>query len=248
MSKVRFALIGIALIVGLATIPAMAADRALAEIRGYSEDGRYFAFEEFGVQDGSGFAYSTYYMIDLSQDRWVVGTPVQDMAESEDITLDAIRKRAAGDAASRLDDLGITVPAEVAAAIGDGAVDTEGKSLSFGLPRYSAPGSVLGKYTLSLKTFTAEAAAPCQDWFGAVAKGFIAKLGDSGPAREVHRDGVLPRSRGCPEDYRIYGVYVPFGATDISHSVALISVFAHGFEGLDRRFIAVPLAYDKGGS
>ena len=62
---------------------ASAGDRALIDFIGYSDDARYFAFEEFGIQDGSGFAYSSVYVVDLATDSWVLGTPVKVKAEDE---------------------------------------------------------------------------------------------------------------------------------------------------------------------
>ena len=58
---------------GLTT--ALAADAADRAIIGFSGDGRFFAFEEFGIQDGSGFPYANIYVIDLEKDRWVEGSP-----------------------------------------------------------------------------------------------------------------------------------------------------------------------------
>ena len=49
--------------------PASAGDRAQFNPIGFSEDGRYFAFEEFGIQDGSGFPYSNTFIIDLPADN-----------------------------------------------------------------------------------------------------------------------------------------------------------------------------------
>jgi len=59
----------------LAASPAFAGDRANLNILGYSEDGRYFAFEEYGVHDGSGGNYSDIYVIDLPADKWTYGSP-----------------------------------------------------------------------------------------------------------------------------------------------------------------------------
>jgi len=227
--------------------PACAADRASASVVGYSADGRYFAFEEFGIQDGSGFAYSTYYMIDLSQDRWVVGTPIRVQADNEGQTLEAIRKTARADAETFLADFAISQPAELLVAIGDGAPDQDGKSLVFGVPAPSEPGAVSGHYELSLQTFDTESGSPCMDWFSESAVGYRLTISETGPAREIHQDNVLPRSRGCPADYRLFAVYAPFQAFNIAHTIALVSVYVHGFEGLDRRFIAQPLAFAQGG-
>jgi predicted secreted protein len=43
-------------LIALAATPALAGDRALIDYIGFSPDARYFAFEEFGIQDGSGCA------------------------------------------------------------------------------------------------------------------------------------------------------------------------------------------------
>ena len=221
---------------------ARAADAALMEPIGYSENLRYFVFEEFGIQDGSGFAYSSIYMIDLSQDRWVVGTPIRVIAESEEEPLTSVRAHARADAEPLLTDLSIDVPAHELASNGDGAPDNDGKSLVFGLPLPGSPDGLDGRHALGLETYTTASGSPCEDWFAEKAVGFVLSITDFGPQREVHRDEVIPRSRGCPAQYRIHSVYAPFQATDIASSVALISVYVQGFEGLDRRFMAVALA------
>lgn len=220
--------------------PAAAGDRALADIIGYSGDARYFAFEEFGIQDGSGFAYSSIYIIDLSTDAWVVGTPIREQAEDEGVALSHIRATAQAQAAEDLAGLGIEVPAEFAAMIGDGVPQTDAQTLRFGVPGFG-PGEVRGDYELRLSSFPATAAAPCAEWFAVEPLGYQLMIADNGNERLIHRDGALPRSRGCPMDYRIHGVVLPFNASSISDAVALISVFPGGFEGPDRRFIAVPL-------
>src|SRR5262245_14136735 len=59
----------------LLALPTLAGDRALIEFLGYSPDGKYFAFEQFGIQDGSGHAYSEIQVIDLVADKWTYGSP-----------------------------------------------------------------------------------------------------------------------------------------------------------------------------
>ena len=220
--------------------PGLAGDRALIDYVGFSPDFRYFAFEEFGIQDGSGFAYSNLYVVDLKTDSWVVGTPVRLQAESEETGLVAIRATAAEKAANHVDGFDITVPVEIAALIGDGAPDTDGKSLDFGAPGYF-PGAVSGDYRLELSTFKTTATSPCAEWFSIDPRGYMLSISDSGTSRLIHRDGSLPRSRGCPTDYRIHSVVMPFQGTTLSNAVAIISVYPGGFEGPDRRFLAVPL-------
>jgi hypothetical protein len=143
--------------------PALAGDRALIDYVGFSPDFRYFAFEEFGIQDGSGFAYSNLYVVDLDTDSWVVGTPVRRQADSEETSLVDVRAAVADKASSHIESFSIDVPVEIAALIGDGVPDTDGASLNFGAPAYW-PGAVSGDYTLTLGTFETAATSPCAEW------------------------------------------------------------------------------------
>jgi len=231
----------VASIIGLLlAVPALAGDRALIDVIGFSPGARYFAFEEFGVQDGSGFAYSSIYLIDLEADSWVVGTPIRKRADDETTTLSQVRAQVQSQAAENIEGFGINVPAEWAALIGDGAPGTDAQVLRFGSPGYN-PGDVSGDYELRLSSFPTTAASPCAEWFSVEPLGYQLTIADKGSKRLIHRDGALPRSRGCPTAYRLYGVVLPFNAGSISDAVALISVYPGGFEGPDRRFIAVPL-------
>ncbi|ODT76786.1 MAG: hypothetical protein ABS76_29865 [Pelagibacterium sp. SCN 64-44] len=224
----------------LFALPALAGDRALIDYVGFSRDFRYFAFEEFGNQDGSGFAYANLYVVDLATDTWVIGTPIRLQADDETTGLAEIRAEARARAESHITEFRIDVPVEIAALIGDGVPDNDAKSLVFGAPGY-LPGAVAGRYTLDLSTFTTNAVSPCTEWFGVQPKGYELRIGDSGTQRLVHRDGPLPRSRGCPLDYRLYAVVMPHMGAILAHAVAIISVYPGGFEGPDRRFLAVPL-------
>jgi len=225
---------------GLLTAPALAGDRAQLDLIGYSRDGSYFAFEEFGIQDGSGFAYSSIYVVDLVDDSWAVGTPIRITAEEESVPLTDIRAQARGKAASYIATLGIEVPAELVAMIGDGAPGDDGLTLSFGLPGLGI-NPVEAGHTLQLTRYGTSSATPCLEWFGSAPQGYALSIEDEAGSRVVHRDDSLPRSRGCPVNYRLYGVVLPFAPAPLSHAVALISVYTFGFEGPDRRFLAVPL-------
>lgn len=230
----------IAFLFGLIATPSLAGDRALIDYVGFSQGFDYFAFEEFGIQDGSGFAYANLYVVDLVNDAWVVGTPIRVQAEDEAKTLADVRAEAMALARDHIEGFAIDVPVEIAALIGDGVPDTDARSLAFGAPAY-LPGTVSGDYTISLSTFPTDAASPCGQWFDIEPLGYALSLSDGGAERVVHRDTSLPRSRGCPFDYRIHSVVMPFMGTSLEHAVAIISVYPGGFEGPDRRFLAVPL-------
>ena len=224
-------------------------EKALLNIIGYSEDGRYFSFEEYGIQDGSGFAYSSIYIIDLSDDSWVVGTPIRVIDKEMDETSEAVtllanaRSEAHEKAQLRLDGLAMNRPAMILAYNGDGELDSDGLSLRFGVARHGMNPS-LSDYMLNLESFNAQTALSCVEWFSKPAVGFLLKLvnAQSGIEEEIYRDKVLSRSRGCASSYKISGIYIPYEASDISDAVTLISVFGRGFEGaIDRRYIVVPI-------
>ena len=230
----------LALACALAASPAAAGDRALIDFIGYSEDGRYFAFEEFGVQDGSGFAYSSIYVVDLPADKWISGTPVRVVLEDDAAGPAAARAEAREQAAATLDRLAISAPVHLIALNGDGEPG-DGLSLAFGAVGY-APGELQSAYRLSLEIFDATSAEDCVSFLGEEPKGYALLLEGEGESRELHRDaGTLPRSRGCPVTYRIYGVAARPDTGSLDDAVAIVSVYPFGFEGPDRRFIAVPL-------
>lgn len=232
--------LALSLLMGFAQ-PVLAGDRALIDFIGYSDDFRYFAFEEFGIQDGSGFAYSNVYVIDLPADRWLAKTPIRVQAEDEATGLGAVRAEALGKAQSHIETLNISVPADLIVLHGDGAPDREAKALEFGIPGY-LPSMLLEEFELSLSTKPATTNDPCEEWFGTEAQGFALTLTDENGERIVHDDGEkLPASRGCAFNYRLYGVVMPFYTLSLEHAVAIVSVYPGGFEGPDRRFLAVPL-------
>ena len=77
-------LIGVCLLVQLASgIAARAGDVAELEILGFTKDGGVFAFEEYGVADGSGFPYANRYYIDTATDTFLSGTPIRVRLDNE---------------------------------------------------------------------------------------------------------------------------------------------------------------------
>lgn len=220
-------------------MPAFAGDRALINFIGYSADGRYFAFEEFGVQDGSGFAYSTIYVIDLPADKWVAGTPFHMTAEDFEAEkpLGSVRATLMNRAAGDLNDLDIEVPAEILVLLGDGVPGADGHSLEYSIPNWGPPGSTEEHvFSATLDVFPADSPEDCVTYIGDKAKGYALSF----KGEELHRDKTLPKSRGCPLDYRLYAIVQPFEG-GAGQKVAIISSYPFGFEGPDRRFLAVPL-------
>src|SRR5690349_16201742 len=100
----------------LAAAPALAGDRALFNFIGYSQDGTYAAFEELGEWDGVGGYYSHIYIVNLTDDSWVKGSPYlvdPNPNVDEDTTpIGVVRAKALELARAKLNELKIDVPAE----------------------------------------------------------------------------------------------------------------------------------------
>jgi predicted secreted protein len=217
--------------------PTLAGDRAQFQPIGYSGDGRYFAFEEFGVQDGSGFPYSNTYILDLPADKWVSGTPVRMVHHDETVGIAELRRLAAEDSAGRLERLDIDQPAAIIAMNGEGEPDAAAYGLRFGTPGYGLS-PVQDEYLLELEVFDLPASEDCAIVVDQT-KGFALTLDGQELARDT---GKLPRSRGCAMDYRLYAVVAPAEfSTAPGGRVAIVATYPFGFEGPDRRFIAVPM-------
>ena len=228
----------------LTVAPALAGDRAELNVLGYSEDARYFGFEEFGTFDGSGGHYSHIYVVDLKDDSWVKGTPFStetfDDAEDNPLPLSAVRTKTAALAAPLLKQLKIDAPATTLVLLGDGVPDADGKTMSTAFPSCCGPNNTdeSGNLTLTLSTFPSKMTGDCQV---DTAFGFAleAKYAD-GTSAELHKDGdTLPKSRSCPQDYRLYSIIAPF--EQFGPRVALISSYPFDFEGTSRRYLAVPV-------
>lgn len=240
--------------------PVAASEAAHVNIMGFSEDGRYFVFEEFGLMAGSGAPFTNLYVIDLPANRWVPGTPLRHMIGEGAITegdeyqiLGDIRSIAAEEASTLLDNLDVTIPASVVFARGVGDLAGTPPLVTVRIP-YSD--RLLGEkpftqFHLLLDVIPADDMLDTTAFEHCIAppNGYRLTLLEPGiGARVLHEDQRVPRSRGCVRDYRLSHFLVPDWPScrpevcpDGPLGVALISVFIEGFEGLSRRFIAAPV-------
>jgi predicted secreted protein len=227
-------------------LPAAAADRALINMLGYSADGNVFAFEQFGIQDGSGFPYSEVFVVDLAKDEWIGGTPFEVTIENEEASLAEARERAMDRAKATLDRYEIEVPVEIVALIGEGEYSTDtGTRMHWSTPACCGAGATQAdaqSLVLELRG-TTSTEDYCKDMNPV---GYNLYHQDKFGVRELHMDGdVLPKSRGCTLDYRIHSVVEPYGEyygiNFTARRVAIIAAYPFGFEGVDRRFLVVPI-------
>jgi hypothetical protein len=159
-TRLRLWLAAMALLLGAA--PAFAGARGQADFIGYSDDGRYFAFEQYGILDGSGGTYSDIFVTDLVKDKWMDGVPFSARTNGEDPAqnLGDTRASARGAAAPLLKKLGIENPVSIAALRGDGELGGDDKAMRFGHPFYSG---IEDDFTMKLEVSDAPASPPGQD-------------------------------------------------------------------------------------
>ena len=218
---------------------AWAGDLAQREILGFSEDGKRFAFEEFGVFDGSGYPYSTIYVIDTQTDSWVAGTPIRMTVESEKATQEAARAKAAKAAAPFLKGIkprGLLLACNPPSEVGADPLRVRFRN-TMAIPPYET--GLSSEYELRLD----EVPGGENKYVDVELRGFrlvlrqlASEAGVAVPGYELtlHEDKALPEGRERAFGYRITDVLL-YRKT----FVVLVLVNSHGYETPDGRYLAV---------
>lgn len=232
----------------LSATAVQAADGAQSQAIGFSPDGKYFAFEQYGIQDGSGFAYSDIFVINIATNEWVKGSPVRVLDESEESNIDAARAQAMTEAKPIIDALKVT-----------GSFDTllhrpftdftnDRRKVRFAR-WYSSTADTgaydyLGSFELEVKDVALPTPADCLETDMAMPVGMEVTVKNlkTETIKSMAKDTTIPKSRNCPHAYDIEAVFAP-SAYNMPNDpvVALIGTYNRGFEGSNRRFIAVPI-------
>jgi predicted secreted protein len=256
----RFALssvIGAALAIPAGT--AQAGDAAARRVIGFSPDGAYFAFEQYGTLDAgaSDSGWSQIDVIDTRTDQFVGGKPIVIVDETEEatLTLEQARAQAAAQAAPILARYAI-------ASLGEQTVSDKftfpGEMVAYNdisrLKRVSQKWlsplyDETGISTIRLDEILAASTSDCSASFTATQQGETSgkALGfrltlqgqDGKPFKILHEDKTVPGSRNCPTSYSLSESYQFTPAGKPTVIVVLVQRFSQGFEGRDRRFLAV---------
>lgn len=223
-----------------ATPAAQAGDTAELNILGFSADGAVFAFEEFGVQDGSGFPYANRFYIDTATDSFVPGSPIRVRIDYESATLAEARSQARTGGEAIVSDEELTASRGTTAGfnpITELSADPHRMAVN---PRTVVP-PVDDPVEFRIEEVYVEQPSQCEG-LGEI-KGYrLTRVGlEPGEAAVVlHEDSAIPASRGCPLGYHIGAVQTFFPNGDEPVFAVLIAVRSFGFEGPDHRWIAVP--------
>lgn len=221
---------------------AHAGDMANFSPIGFSSDGAFFAFEEHGVQDGSGFPYSSIFVIDVKNDRWVEGSPVHVMIKQEQVPPGKAREEALEKARPLIDKLGLNDdPGVLAVYSPPGDASQDPHKIRYypyaAVPAFGTP------YGIRLEEIDQPAPERCSG-FMEKSYSFRLRLVESDGKetdRVLYEDAGLPRGRQCVTGYRLGGMMVQH-AMNKTTSIALVMTLSLGFEGNHGRWIAVPVS------
>ncbi len=237
-----------ALHLGLPATGARAGDGAALNVLGFSDDGRYFAFEQYGTQDGSAFPFAEIALVDTqattSHDRPFM--VIREVIQSENAGQETVRANVLARARPHLAAMKIQRQGMVV------AIDPVARPFEALLPmdvpvvrrleaselRLSDPtrggALVLGLKQWKMSSPHCSTVAPGETWAFAVT---VSK--DGSPARDIHVDAELPDARRCPHTYGLVGAYMQARKSGGAVIAVVVSYYPVGFEGLDRRFLVV---------
>jgi predicted secreted protein len=252
--------IGIAFLLALAVAAmprhALAGDGAALSVIGFSPDGRYFAFEQYGEQDGSGSLYSIINAIQVAGDKPVKGLPITTIMDPDnpslgkaprDQQLADIRAKAAKAAAPILQQLNISEAGHMVVS----TRDAQARSILHSEQVKAAMKAVVTTVNLPVEHFGADARMVLREFDIAVPRckdlstrehpsGFGLTLERKGrPTIHLNRDQTIPPSRRCPEQYGIAEAHALTLADGSTALAVVIHYFYQAFEGPDRRFLVV---------
>jgi predicted secreted protein len=239
----------LALILAFCAGAAQAGDAAARRIIGFSPDGNYFAFEQYGVLDraDSHSGWSEIDIVDTQSGQLLGGAPILVVDDKTGAaSLQQARAHAAAKAAPLLAKYSIGMRGKRTEYDFTTAPDTMIPAANIAHVE-SASERLLGVFQLEriLADSTKDCAAsletaPPGDKTGK-ALGFRVSMEDIGgkPVKVLQDDKTVPESRNCPTSYSLAEVYEYRPPAKPAVAAVLVQSFSQGHDGRDRRFIAV---------
>tara|TARA_R110002050_G_scaffold156852_2_gene284885 strand:+ start:29712 stop:30443 length:732 start_codon:yes stop_codon:yes gene_type:complete len=217
-----------------------------AEFRplGFSADGRVFAFEEFGVQDGSGFAFANRFFIDTVSDTFIPGSTVRVVIEDDTKSIGDARTEAESRSAALVARYDLSANPGVIAAFNP-LSELDGAAHHLRYTPFSMEPQPFGPYEVTLQEVELPSSSLCRD-IADTSTGFrleLTQINGRPSSMVLHDDTSVPQSRGCPLSYRIGGAITHLAGGVSTHAV-LVLVLSIGFEGENGRWIAVTRRFE----
>ena len=233
--------------------PVLAGDAAARSVLGFSPDGRYFAFEQFGVFYEEEGGYAELQIIDTTTDSFVPGSPSRSQTKKDLPDLDALkdgqRVKARAPFIDFLRSRRIQAPGERIEGAPSFPLDDAGIYQGHRQPMASAmlvpiAEGVAARLDIEPTPF---GMATCEGAGGrgvageAPVAGYTLKMMLKGETIVLHGDQKLPAARRCAGEYGLAEAWL-HRAKDGEKTLAVIVEFTdfNGFHaGPNRRFMAV---------
>jgi len=210
---------------------------------GFSADGKYMAYEKYGIRDGSGLPYSEIRFVDVKKNEYVPNSDITLSSEASSgapSELADLREKAKARARERFLKLGIQngnfLPIVTRLLT---EISTSPKSAQFILDgeRLSMPGGENPQYAIDIREAPAKA-NHCQETENKTPKLLEVVLTGLSPKRSfaLQKDKQLPLSRQCPFGYDLRHVYLHEKSDAL---VVFVSYSTPGYEGPDVKFLSV---------
>ena len=223
---------------------AHAGDFATLNFIGFSKDGRYLAFEEYGVQDGSGFPYSSIHFVDVAKNAFAAKSIVVRI-DTETATERQARNRARTSATASLRRLRIIEGNRGSQVVSRMLTDISGNHFYSEKPdgeqmiNFAAViGSMYrsGDYDLKLKSVKTKpkGCEYAEDDYDVLMLDLSLFDREQNKTISLQKDSTLPPSRGCPINYAIQHVYLYE-----DYIAVFLNTYTKGFEGPDMRYMVV---------
>lgn len=243
MNSVRHPLL---ILIALALSGGAAGAGEFAEVRplGFSADGKVFAFEEFGVQDGSGFAFANRFFIDTTRDSFLPGSTVRVVLDDETRNVGDARSEAAARSAALEAQYRFSANPGTLAAFNP-LSELDGAAYELRYTPISMQPQPFGPHAVRLQEKPLPPSSLCKT-LSETSTGFrleMTEINGAPASLLLHDDMSVPKSRGCPTGYRVGGAVTYFAQGVWTHSV-LVLVRSVGFEGENGRWVAVTRRFE----
>ncbi|MCP4934277.1 MAG: DUF2259 domain-containing protein [bacterium] len=215
--------------------PLLAEDIAHRRIIGFSPDGTSFAFEQSGIENGSGRAYAHVFLIETGRNKWVKGVPFRVTARGSG-KLRAARQKVRRGARNTLARYRINRKGVVLASNPITELNADPHKVT-----------VLTRRTIReldepLVFYIEEVRIRIPRCYRATSKrikGMIIRVRRKGGHRQVlHEDKRIPKSRGCPTSYGIEDIIHLKKRSGGAVYAVIYSFIRAGSDVQERRFIA----------
>lgn len=217
-----------------APVTALSGEAATLQVIGFSPDGRYFAFEQYGVIDGGPTAFSEIHVVEVAANAYAAPVQRRHRDEAGADTLATLRAGNRAAAAATLKNLGLDRPQPgrllVQRLLTDLDADAHAARFAAAPPLHGLPAPA--RYRLVLDSRP----APRVECHGlGTGQALTLHLEHAATSRVLQRDRKVPAARGCVFGYRIHGVWLHGGR----QLAVLLALRVPGFEGESLRYMAV---------